>query len=103
MAVRRFPHDWGGRTRADAEADPQALPRAAGDERAAEPRRADLLRPREEGVPDGADEPPWRRALRNLVRGSVGDAAAARRRRPRAVLRSAVRRSPRLARRSARG
>src|SRR5207249_4587926 len=76
------------------------LPRAAGDERAVEPRRAELLRSREEVLPHAARRPSRRRELRALVRGAAGRPSAARRRGSREVLRAALRRASRLARRS---
>ncbi len=76
----------------------RTLPRPPRGRRAAEPRRADLLRPGQAGLPDGADQPPRRRSLRDLVRGARRDAGNARRRRPRAVLRAALRRPSGLAR-----
>jgi hypothetical protein len=87
---------------ADARADPRAVPRAAGDERAAQPRPAHLLRARQAVVPDGAARPPRGRAVRALVRGRGRRPGDARRGRPGALLPAAVRRPPRLARRSAR-
>src|SRR2546430_13321440 len=80
----------------------QALPRAAGDERTALPRGADLLHPGEALVPDGADELPRRRPVRDLVRRAAQAAVDARRGRSRALLYSAVRRPSRLARDAAR-
>src|SRR2546422_9459332 len=62
------------------------LPRPAGDHRAAEPRRADLLRPREEVVRQLHGRPPRRRTPRALVRRAAGDAARPGEREPRALL-----------------
>src|SRR5579875_105882 len=77
---------------------PTALPRTAGDERAAQPRRAELLRAREALLRDGARRPPRRRDLRPLGRRAARQPGAPRRRRPRALLPAAVRRPSRLAR-----
>src|SRR5919201_1835999 len=66
------------------------------------PARAGVLRPRQARVRHGAHEPPRRRALRDLVRRSRWDAAFARRGRPGALLRAALRRPPWLARRATR-
>src|SRR2546427_12435294 len=68
------------------------LPRPAGDHRAAEPRRADLLRPREEAVRQLHGRPPRRRTPRALVRRAAGDAARPGAPEPRADVRAARRR-----------
>src|SRR5258708_30124746 len=62
-----FPRDERTRTRADAGADSRNLSRIPGDERAPQPRCADVFRAWQEGFPDGADKPPRRRTVRNLV------------------------------------
>src|SRR5581483_5120043 len=59
---------------------------------------AHVLRPRETVIPDGGDEPPRGRAVRDLVCRRARNAGDARRSRPGALLRAAVRRAPRLAR-----
>lgn len=101
-ALSRGQRALGRRERADPRAHPLALLRPARNERAPQPRPADLLRPGEAVVPDGARRPSRRRALRVLVRGRGRRPADARRGRSRAVLPPAVRRPSRLARRAAR-
>src|SRR3954452_6630847 len=87
-------HDAPHGTRAAA--DPPALPRAARDERAPEPRFADLVRPREAVVRDVPGRPPRRRTAGHLGRGAARDAGDAGRRGARGLLRPAVRRPQRL-------
>src|SRR4051812_19257314 len=77
------------------------LPGAPGDERAPEPRCAELLRTRQEVLPDAPRRPPRRRALRHLVRRTAGEPGAPHRRESRPLLPASVRRPPRLARRAA--
>ena len=72
--------------------------RTPGDQRAAEPRSPDLLRPGQALVRDGPERPPRGRAVRFVGGGRGRRPADARRGRPRALLPPAVRRPPRLAR-----
>ena len=84
------------------ERGPPHLPRAARGDGAPEPRRADVLRPRQEDVRDVPRRPPRRRAPGDLVRRPARRAGAGHRAGADALLPPAVRRPTRLARRAAR-